>query len=161
MKSILFEGLETFGRGRGFTYFAENLRVGQKYWHRRVTQLVNYTWGENVCSIMRMKNKCVSKKKRYFYSFSSYYPAISAQLCWILRKNCLHSIGESINHIQVFSRFPSFMVTYVHAANYWLQKEESVLCCRLRSEVGIFPLLLLLLCFYFSCILFFPRFVKY
>ena len=104
MKSIIFEGLETSGRGRGFTHFAENWRERQKYWHRRVTQLVNYAWGENDCSSMRVNNKCVSKKKRYFSSFSSCSPAIFAQLRWVLRKNCLHSIGESVNKTQVFSR---------------------------------------------------------
>ena len=104
MKSILFDVREAFDQGRGFTHFAENWRERQKYWHRRVTQLVNYAWGGNDYPSVCMNNKHVSKKKHYFYSFFSYFPAIFAQLRWVLRKNCLHGIGESVNQTQVSSR---------------------------------------------------------
>ena len=133
MKSILFDGRETSdSRCRGFTHFAE--KRGTKYWHPRVIQLVNYAWGENDCPPMRVNNKCVSKKKRYFYSFPSCSPAIFAQLRWVLRKNCLSDIGESVK-ASYFLEFRSCMATYVQPENYRLRKEESVLYSRLRNEV--------------------------
>ena len=109
-------------------------REEQKYWHPRVIQLVNYVWGGNDCPSMRMNNKCVSKKKRYFYSFPFCCPAIFAQLRWVLRKNYLRGTGESVK-ASYFLEFRSYTATHVQPENYRLRKEASVLYSRLRSEV--------------------------
>ena len=43
--------------------------------------------------------------------------------------------------------------------NYWLQKEESVLCCRLRSEVGISLLAVGSIAIAIALFLFFVHFI--
>ena len=60
----------------------------------------------------------------------------------------------------VFSHFQAlWQHMYMQHGNYWLQKEESILRCRLRSEVGISLLLLGSIAISIALFLFFMHFI--
>ena len=64
--------------------------------------------------------------------------------------------GKCQSNPGVSSHFRALRQRMLQHENYRLRKEESVLYCRLRSEVGISLRAIALLCISFS-----PRFVKY